>query len=117
MLSQVGIGSAFSLLSVLVSWSLTGGQNRCICDCTNNADVAVLSLLQSQLDRCGPEQLTVAAAQAPSVSVVVGGASVLLLVTFAAGVWCGRYSSATPPTESATSCVDRKLHHRAGDNR
>ena len=57
--SMSGIAGATCSLATLVVTSFVSGflRTTCVCECPGEKDSPVLQLLQSQLDRCGPEHL------------------------------------------------------------
>ena len=90
--------AAFASAQALGTWLGLGAQKlHCVCDCATRADPGLLQLLQSQLDRCGPEHLTRAWVETrpPPASSGVGLAG--LCLAFALGVLVGALSLAAVP--------------------
>ena len=52
------LGASCSVATLVVSSFVSGFfRSSCICECPSEKDSPVLQVLQSQLDRCGPEHL------------------------------------------------------------
>ena len=55
-MNPISFSAAIFVACASSAWSLFGGK-ACQCHCESKVDEGVLSLLRSQLARCGPEQL------------------------------------------------------------
>ena len=81
---------------------LLGGPRecRCHCACENAVESAALALLGRQLERCGPERLTVPPSGEALVTVGHLAALAALALAFGAGFWFGRRSGAPALAEA-----------------